>query len=153
MSPRAVVDEVLQETPVLHAGVSLGEATRAVVQSNLPALPVVDAQERYAGIFGEREFIEALFPGYVRTLGYAGFVPKSIEQVLEKRRQQMDDPVGDHMNDEHVDVPADVADIQIAETFIHHRILVIPVTDDRRVVGIITRHAFFEVLAERFLVG
>ena len=40
-------------------------ALELLLDSGLPALPVVDADERYAGIFGEREFITALFPGYV----------------------------------------------------------------------------------------
>ncbi|MEJ7826006.1 MAG: hypothetical protein WKF48_11280 [Solirubrobacteraceae bacterium] len=34
------------------------------------------------GIFGEHEFVGALFPGYLTTLGYAGFIPRSLSQRL-----------------------------------------------------------------------
>jgi len=37
--------------------------------SDVPALPVIDATGKLRGIFGEREFIGALFPGYLTTLG------------------------------------------------------------------------------------
>jgi CBS domain-containing protein len=55
------------------------------------------------------------------------------------------------MNTEHVDVPSDAADVQIAETFISHRVLIVPVTESHRVVGIVTRGDFFRAVATRFL--
>ena len=55
------------------------------------------------------------------------------------------------MNTDHVDVGPDFSDIEIAETFLHHRVLVIPVVDEGRVVGVITRADFFERVADRFL--
>ena len=70
----------------------------AELECGLPAIPVVDGDDRYAGIFGEREFITALFPGYVSSLKHAAFVPKSIDTVLEKRQTCRMEPVGKHMN-------------------------------------------------------
>jgi CBS domain-containing protein len=54
-------------------------------------------------------------------------------------------------NTEHVDVGPDYSDAQLAETFLHHRVLIIPVIEDRRVAGIVTRTDFFQALAKRFL--
>ena len=150
MNPRTITDEIVREAPVLDDRLEVRPAVEQVLASGFPALPV-ERDGRYAGIFGEREFIEALFPGYVKTLGYAGFVGQSIEDALEKRRECAMEPVRDHMNTEHVDVPADFADLQVAETFVHHRVLIVPVTDDERVIGVITRGDFFRALAERFL--
>jgi CBS domain-containing protein len=112
---------------------------------------VVDANQRLVGIFGEREFLGALFPGYVKELPYAAFVPRSIESVLEKRQGCRDEPVSDHMNTDHVEVAPDHSDVQLAEIFLHHRVLIVPVTDAGRVVGVVTRSEFFAGLAERFL--
>jgi CBS domain-containing protein len=55
------------------------------------------------------------------------------------------------MNTEHVDVPTDASDVQVAETFLHHRVLIVPVTDRGAVQGVITRSDFFARLAVRFL--
>ena len=43
------------------------------------------------------------------------------------------------MNTEHVDVGPDHSDTQVAEIFLHHRVLIVPVVDHGRVTGVITR--------------
>jgi CBS domain-containing protein len=55
------------------------------------------------------------------------------------------------MNTEHIEVGADFSDAQVAEIFLHHRVLLVPVVEERRVVGVITRSDFFRALAERVL--
>ena len=151
MSPRTVSDRVIREAPLLALDQDVRSAVEALLQSDLPALPVVDGSGVLKGIFGEREFMGALFPGYVGQLGYAGFVGKELEDALEKRATCASERVGEHMLAEHVDVGGDFSDVQVAETFLHHRVLVVPVVEEGRVVGVITRADFFRRLAERFL--
>jgi CBS domain-containing protein len=146
--PRTIAPLVHREVPVLRHDTSVADAVGQVVDSGLPALPVVDGDGRFRGIFGERELITALFPGYVTSLGHAAFVKKSLESVLEKRSECLRQPVEKYMNREHVDVESDFADIQLAEIFIHHRVLIVPVTKDGRVTGVVTRTDFFRALAE-----
>ena len=150
MSPRTFTDPLLRETPVVRAGDTVAEAVRAVLDSGLPALPVVD-DDRLLGIFGEREFLGAVFPGYLKELKYAGFVKRSLEDALEKRSNCRDEPVRAYVNTEHVDVGPDYSDAEVAEIFLHHRVLILPVTEDGRVIGVITRSDFFRSVAERFL--
>jgi CBS domain-containing protein len=147
--PRTIGSLLQRDVPLLRTDEPLGQAVGKVVGAGLPALPVVDGDERYAGIFGEREFITAIFPGYVKSLGYAAFVPKTAEDALEKRRACSTEPVGQHMNDEHIDVAPEFSDLQLAEIFIHHRVLIIPVVDAGSVCGVVTRTDFFRALAER----
>ena len=151
--PRTIAELVHREVPLLHESTRVTDALGPLLQAKLPALPVVDDDDRYAGIFGEREFITALFPGYVKNLGYAAFVPKSLEAAIQKRQACHHEPVKQHMNREHIDVPSDFSDLQLAEIFIHHRVLIIPVTEDERVCGVVTRTEFFTALAERFIAG
>ena len=151
MSPSTISDIALSEPAVLHASDTIEAAIRTLLESGLPALPVLDARERFAGIFGEREFMGALFPGYLDQLKGAGFLRRSLDEVLEKRDACRSETVGAHMNTEHVDVGPDFSDTQVAEIFLHHRVLVVPVVDGGRVTGVITRSAFFRTIAERFL--
>ena len=150
MSPRSLTDPLLRETPVVRADETVADAVRAVLDSGLPALPVSEDDE-LLGIFGEREFLGAVFPGYLKELKYAGFVKRSLEDALEKRSSCSSEAVRAYVNTEHVDVGADYSDAEVAEIFLHHRVLVLPVTEDRRVVGVITRSDFFRSVAERFL--
>ncbi len=152
MSPRTVSDPLVRHSPVLAADDLVGKAVRQVLEAGLPALPVAGSDGRRCGIFGEREFFTALFPGYLAELKYAGFVPRSLEPALEKRAACRNDPVRKYMNTEHVEVDTDFSDAQVAETFLHHRVLIVPVVDDDRgVCGIITLSDFFRAVAERFL--
>jgi hypothetical protein len=45
--------------------------------------------------------------------------------AIEKRAGCRDEPVGDYMHTEHIDVGPDFSDAQIAETFLHHRVLIV----------------------------
>jgi CBS domain-containing protein len=151
VSPRGISAPIVREAPLLREDTTVEEAVGAIVDSGLPALPVVDRGGRLAGIFGEREFMSALFPGYVGELRFAGFVSKGLDEALEKRAGCRREPIGKHMNTDHVDVPADASDVQVAETFLHHRVLIVPVRDGSGISGVITRGDFFSALADRFL--
>ena len=150
MSPRELSKQVIREVRLLAPDDTVRSAVEHLIESGMPALPVAEGG-RPVGIFGEREFFNALFPGYLKELSYAGFVPKVLDDALEKRAACADERVGDHMLTEHVEVSGDFSDVQVAETFLHHRVLVVPVVADDRVIGVITRAEFFRELAERFL--
>ena len=151
MSPRSVTDPLVRESPLLATDDPVEHAVRQLLETDLPALPVVARSGKLCGIFGEREFFGALFPGYLGDLSYAGFVPRSLESALEKRAACRREPVRAYMNTERVDVGTDFSDAQVAETFLHHRVLILPVIESEQVVGVITRADFFRALAERFL--
>jgi CBS domain-containing protein len=148
MSPSVVTDAIRREAPLLRANQDVASAVRTILDSDLPALPVIDERGRLCGLFGEREFIGALLPGYVGELSYAAFVPSTLDEAI-KRRACATEPVRKHMNTEHVEITPDASDIQVAETFLHHRVLLLPVVADDQVVGIVTRSDFFAALADR----
>jgi len=151
MSPRTISDLVLREPEVLAAKETIEEAVKAILASGLPALPVADERGRFVGVFGEREFMSALFPGYLDQLKGAAFLRRSLDETLEKRDACRMESIRKYMNTEHVEVAPDFADTQVAEIFLHHRVLIVPVVDDRRVVGVIRRADFFRAVAEKFI--
>ncbi len=150
MSPSTFVDAARREVPLLRTDQTVGEAVDAVLASGVPALPVCDERGTFAGVFGEREFIHAVFPRYLDTLGDVAFVPSSLDRVLERNASSAAEPVGRHMTTDHVEVGADPSDAQLAEIFLHHRVLIVPIVEDGRVTGIVLRRDFFRALAERF---
>ena len=149
--PRDITELVIRDVPLLRKDATVREAVARALEAELPALPVIGDDGRFAGVFGEREFMEALFPGYVGKLRGAAFVRRSMEDVLEKRQSCASETVGRYMNSEHVEVGGDFSDIQVAEVFLHHRVLIVPVVEDGRVAGVVTRRDFFRTLAQRFL--
>jgi CBS domain-containing protein len=151
MSPRRVSDPLVREAAILDTADTVETAVRRLLDGELPALPVAEGG-RYRGIFGEREFLTALFPGYLGELAGAGFVTKSLDSALDKRSSCRRDAVRQYMTTEHVEVGTDFSDAQVAEIFLHHRVLILPVVDDDGgVSGVITRSDFFHAVAQRFV--
>jgi CBS domain-containing protein len=151
MSPRTISELALHHPPVLHLQDDIQTAVRAVLDSGMPALAVVDERERFAGIFGEREFMSALFPGYLSQLRGAAYLPRSLDAALEKRDACRHDAIGKYLTTDHVEVGPDFSDTQVAEIFLHHRVLVVPVVAGGHVEGLLTRRDFFRAIAERFV--
>jgi len=151
MTPDQLSRDLVRPSPLLRRDESVGTAVQKVLDSGLPALPVVDSHGRLVGIFGEREFMGALFPGYLKELKYAGFVPATLDDAIEKRAGCRNEPVAEYAHTEHIDVGPDFSDAQLAETFLHHRVLIIPVVAVHQVKGVVTRADFFRRLGERFL--
>ncbi len=150
MSPDALKRALVREVPTLTSEEEVGAAIGRIMDSGLPALPVVDEHGRLFGVFGERELIAALFPGYFQELRSARFVPHSIDEVIEQRLECRRDPVSRYANTEQVAAGPDWSDAQLAETFLHHRVLIVPILDEgHRVRGVVTRSDFFKALAER----
>jgi CBS domain-containing protein len=151
VSPNRISGPLVRDAPLLRKETTVQQAIEAILDSDLPGLPVVDDHDRLVGVFGEREFLIALFPGYVSELRFAGFVGKGLDEALEKRATCRNEPVAKYMTTDHVDVPEDASDVQVAETFLHHRVLILPVIGNGGVKGVITRRDFFTQLAGRFL--
>jgi CBS domain-containing protein len=144
--PDSIVRSVIREVEPLAATTPVGVAARRVLESGLPALPAVADDGSFAGIFGEREFMAALFPGYVGELASGAMVRRSIDDAIDRRLTCRDEPVRDHLTVDHVVVGADYSDTELAEIFLHHRVLVVPVATAGRVHAVVTRSDFFAEL-------
>jgi len=150
MSPDSLTRALVRPVPALNARQGVGDAVRTIIEAGVPAFPVVDDEGTYQGIFGEREVIGALFPGYFRDLSSARFVPHSIDEVIDQRLECRAEPVIHYTNTEPIAAESDWSDAQLAETFLHHRVLIVPILDeDGGVRGVVTRWDFFKALGKR----
>jgi CBS domain-containing protein len=148
--PDQIVKEILQEIVPLKADDLIGPAARRVLDTGLPALPAVEEDGRFAGIFGEREFMAALFPGYVGELASAAMVSRSVDETIDRRSDCAFEPIRRYLTTDHVLVEDNYSDTQLVEIFLHHRVLIVPIATKGKVHAIVPRHAFFSLLAERF---
>lgn len=146
----SIVNEIMREVDPLGADDLIGPAARRVIAEGLPGLPAVEQDGSFAGIFGEREFMAALFPGYVGELASAAMVSRSVDETIERRSDCAVQPIRNYLTTDHVLVEDEYSDTQLVEIFLHHRVLIVPIATRGRVHALVTRHAFFEQLVERF---
>ena len=147
----SIVKETIREIEPLSVDASVEEAAKKVVDAELPALPAVDADGKFAGIFGEREFMAALFPGYMNELASSAMIKRSIDAAIERREECRSESIKKYLTKDHVLVEDDYSDTQLAELFLHHRVLVIPIATGGKVHAVVTRSAFFRALANRWI--
>ncbi len=146
----AIAKSVIQEVEPLGADEPIGTAARKVLDSGLPALPAVESDGSFAGIFGEREFMTALFPGYVGELGSAAMIKRSIDDTIDRRLACRSEPIRGYMTVDHVSVEDEYSDTQLAEIFLHHRVLIVPIATAGRVHAVVTRADFYAELVDKF---
>lgn len=144
-----IINSIIREVVPLNDSDPVGSAGRRVVESGLPALPVVDRLGRYAGLFGEREYMTAVFPAYVGTLASARMIRRSLDDTIEPRLGSQEEPIRPYLTTDPVLLEDDYSDAELAETFLHHRITVAPVATEGRVHAVVTRHEFFLELYSR----
>ena len=149
--PDSIVKETLRKVEPLSIDETVGRAARKVVESELPALPAVDGNGGFKGIFGEREFMGALFPGYVKELTSSAMISRSMDEAIDRRIECALETIQPYLTEDAVVVEDEYSDTHIAELFLHHRVLIIPVATEGRVHSVITRHDFFESLVGKFI--
>lgn len=147
--PHPITKESLREVTPLRASDPIGRATERVIEEQLPALPVVDDRGKFIGIFGEREFMRALFPAYVDTLANARMVRRSVDDTIERRGNCSEEQVGKYVTGDQILVEDDYSDTELVEIFLHHRVLVVPIATDGVVRAVVTRSDFFKALYDR----
>lgn len=147
----SIAKRAMIEVEPLSADETVGSAAKRLIELGLPGLPAVEADGSFAGIFGEREFMTALFPGYVGTLASARLISPSIDASIERRATCREEPIRRYLTTDHVVVEDEFSDTQLAELFLHYRVLIIPIATKGRVHAIVTRSEFFRQLVERFI--
>ena len=148
--PDSIVKETLQEIEPLSADDLVGAAVRRVTETGLPALPAVEDDGSFAGIFGEREFMAALFPGYVKELASSRMISRTMDEAIERRAGCAEESIRKYLTTDAVVVEDDFSDTQLAELFLHHRVLIIPIATEGRIHAVVTHNDFFRGLAGRF---
>lgn len=149
--PDSIVKRALREIEPLSADELVGPAAKRVVEAGLPGLPAVESDGSFAGIFGEREFMAALFPGYVSELSSSAMISRNMDEAIDRRLECASEPIRKYLTKDAVRVEDDYSDTQLAELFLHHRVLVIPIATSGRIHAVVTRQDFFHALVKRFV--
>ena len=147
----SLVKSIIREVEPLQDSESVARATEKVIDAGLPGLPVVDSKGKFVGIYGEREFMGAFFPGYVNTLSSARMVSRTMDDAIERRLGCREEPIREHMTTDHVLLEDNYSDTSVAEVFLHHRVLIVPIATEGKVHAVVTRSDFFRQMAARVI--
>lgn len=134
---------VRPETPVK-------EVARLLSERKISGVPVVDAEDRVVGMVTEADLIQraagAHLPPHVELLGGIIYLA-SPHEMTEQLRKSMALTAEQIMSQDVVGVAADAPVSEVAQIMMRRKIKRVPVLDDGRLVGMVTRHDVISDLA------
>lgn len=131
----------LRDLPLVPASVrqsaSFADATETLLRAQVAAIAVVDGVGRVQGIFGERDILRAVFPGYLRELRHTSFLPDDQAGLDRRRLEVADRPVSEFARAVEA-LSADESETHAAERFLHADEAALPVVDGDRYLGMLS---------------
>lgn len=126
------------------------EVARLMVEKNFSSIPVVEATGELVGIVSEKDLFRALYPeygGYMKDpQGYKD--PEEQESEIKQVRKR---PIAEFMTQKVVSVDSGSPVLWAGGLMLAKRFHMLPVVDDGKLVGIVTRdHIYRAILKAHF---
>ena len=132
----------------VRATATFGEAAAALRESRLPAIAVVDAEERVVGLFTDVDLLRGLFPAYLGELRHTTFLPDDPGALTRRAHEAATEPVTRHSRPPLV-LELETSSTHAAERFLHCEEGAIPVVEGGRFVGMLPRAEFAVAMLRR----
>ncbi len=121
---------------------SIQDIAKLLTEKNISGVPVVDDVNNVIGIITKKDLIykdvEVKFPSYVEFLGGI-FYLESIKHYEEKLKKFLANTAEDIMTSDVITITQDIDVKEIAEIMVEKDITKLPVINDGKLVGIVTR--------------
>lgn len=130
---------------------TVGDLADILAKNKISGVPVVDDQGRVLGMVSEADIIlqdvDLHFPYYIQFLESVIYL-QSIHKFEERFRKAFGSKVTEVMSDEVVSVSPDATVREVATLMADRNVNRLPVTEDERLVGIVTRGDIVRAIAE-----
>jgi CBS domain-containing protein len=146
------VSDIMQ-TEVITVGpdTTVRELAGILAEHKISGVPVIDGERRVIGMVSEADVIlqdaDLHFPYYIQFLDSIIYL-ESIKKFEERFRKAFGSKVSEIMSDGVVAVPPDATVAEAATLMAEQKVNRLPVTVERRLVGIVTRGDIVRAIAE-----
>ncbi|MCP4601368.1 MAG: CBS domain-containing protein [Proteobacteria bacterium] len=130
MNPRAVR---------IDKGATLKDAAKLVSETQVSDLMVIDDEGNFVGVLSEGDLIRAALPGYDELMRDGASLGGAWKVFLEKGAELKDNKIDKLIIEAPVTLKSSEELIKAASAMINKQIRVLPVVDDGKLVGTISR--------------
>ncbi len=145
-----VQDVMIKKVNSVAPDMPVSEALDLLSRNKISGLPVIDCENKLAGMFTEKEILKYIIPGYIEKVG--SFIYQDNPKVVGNKVKELlqDKKVSDVMREKAITVGPDASLSEVARTMMTERVRRILVVDkEEKVIGIISR----EDLLKAFIKG
>lgn len=143
----------IMQTDVLVVGpeASVRELADILAQNKISGVPVVDAEQHVIGMVSEADVIvqdaDLHFPYYIQLLDSIIYL-QSVGKFEQRLRKMFGTKVADIMSREVISISPEASVHEAATLMADHKVNRLPVTEERRLLGILTRGDIVRAIAE-----
>ena len=139
------------DVPTVHPDDSIEDVVRTLRKHELPGVPVVDEDGRCVGIITEADLILAgetedlHLPHYIELFGGIVFL-ESTKKFEDRLRKALASTAADLMTPDPLTISPDAPVEEAAKMIARHKHNRLPVVEDGRLVGVVTRIGVLDAL-------
>ena len=127
------------------------ELANILAEHKISGVPVIDGERRVTGMVSEADVIlqdaDLHFPYYIQFLDGIIYL-ESVKKFQERFRKAFGSKVSDIMTEEVIAISPDASVRDAATLMADHKVNRLPVTEERKLVGIVTRGDIVRAIAE-----
>lgn len=141
------VDVMVRDVVTVHPETDVAEAIKLLIEHDVSALPVVDAAGELVGVLSEADLIHRVEIGTEKRRPWWLEAVAGASTLAEEFAKSHGRKVGELMTTDIVSAAPDTPLREIATLLERHRIKRVPITEDGKLVGVVSRANLVQALA------
>lgn len=125
------------------------EALEALLENNVPGVPVVDGDGRLLGLVTDGHLLASALPRYLKIMEDVSFVSEAGDNWVDYFAEAADRPVSEVMSGEVSYVEIGQSELIVAHKMVHDGVSSVVVTQNGRVVGIVNRLDLYSAIVSQ----
>lgn len=126
------------------------EAAKLIYKNNFSGLPVVDSNNKLVGIISEKDLFKALYPNYIE------FIKNPENYIITENEEKKvleikNTPISLYMSKKIITVSPETSILTAGAIMITNHIHRLPVVENEKLVGIITRKDIYKSILKQYL--
>jgi CBS domain-containing protein len=133
------VEKIMRPVVSVSPDAPAREALKIMRETNVPGVPVVDADGGLQGFVTDGHLLESALPQYMKLMDSLSFVPESADNWVHYLTEAADKPVREVMSREVSQIELGRSELAVAHRMVHDGVSSVVITKDGKVAGIVNR--------------
>lgn len=142
------LEKIMHPAVSVTPGISEREALRILLENRVPGVPVVDEEGLLVGFVTDGHLLASALPEYLKVMADVSFISEAGDQWVDYFSESAEKPVGEVMSKQVSQVELGTSEVVAAHKMVHDGVSSVVVTDNDKVVGIVTRLDLYAAIVD-----